>query len=122
VAAAAPIAVDPLKDVQATIAELEAELTSRKKALAERGWVLADLDAETAADTFVRQPAAKAAGDTPAAVFHPTTFDEAAQTIEAVASTFAPVVRRDARGAVRWGKGCWMHPEGTEGSRVAILP
>lgn len=36
---------------------------------------------------------------TRAAVLQPTTFDEQAQTIEAVASTFAPVVRRDGRGA-----------------------
>lgn len=34
-----------------------------------------------------------------AAVFQPTTFDEDAQTVEAVASTFADVVRRDTRGA-----------------------
>lgn len=47
-----PLQVDPLKDVQATVAEIEAGLTSRKKAVAERGWSLADLDAEIAADTF----------------------------------------------------------------------
>lgn len=34
-----------------------------------------------------------------AAVFQPTTFDETAQTIEAIASTFADVTRRDTRGA-----------------------
>ena len=53
-----PLQVDPLKDTQATIAELEAGLTSRKKAIAERGWALADLDAEIAADAFQRRPAA----------------------------------------------------------------
>ena len=44
--------VDPLKDVQATVAELEAGLTSRRKAVAERGWALEDLDAEREADLF----------------------------------------------------------------------
>lgn len=47
-----PLQVDPLKDTQATIEELNAGLTSRKKAVAERGWSLDDLDAEIAADTF----------------------------------------------------------------------
>ena len=42
--------VDPLKDVNATIAELEAGLTSRRKAVAERGWVLEDLLDEIAAE------------------------------------------------------------------------
>lgn len=45
-----PMQVDPLKDVQATVAELEAGLTSRRKAVAERGWALEDLDSEIAAD------------------------------------------------------------------------
>lgn len=45
-----PLQVDPLKDIQATVAELEAGLTSRRKAVAERGWNLDDLDAEIAAD------------------------------------------------------------------------
>lgn len=53
-----PLQVDPLKDVQATVAELEAGLVSRKKAVAERGWALADLDAEIAADPFQPRPAA----------------------------------------------------------------
>ncbi len=56
-----PLQVDPMKDVQATVAELDAGLTSRKKAVAERGWALADLDAEIAADTFQRRPASPAA-------------------------------------------------------------
>lgn len=47
-----PLQVDPLKDVQATVAEINAGLTSRKKAVAERGWSLADLDAEIALDSF----------------------------------------------------------------------
>jgi len=38
--------VDPLKAVNATIAELKNGLTSRRKAVAERGWVLDDLEAE----------------------------------------------------------------------------
>ncbi|MFI0395852.1 phage portal protein [Paracoccus sp. p1-h21] len=42
--------VDPLKDINATIAELDAGLTSRRKAVAERGWNLDDLDAEIAAE------------------------------------------------------------------------
>lgn len=58
-----PLQVDPMKDVQATVAELEAGLTSRKKAVAERGWALADLDAETAADSFQRRPAAPEKGE-----------------------------------------------------------
>lgn len=53
-----PLQVDPMKDVQATVAELEAGLTSRKKAVAERGWALVDLDAEIAADTFQPRPVA----------------------------------------------------------------
>lgn len=47
-----PMQVDPLKDVQATVAELEAGLTSRSKAVAERGWAREDLDSEIAADPF----------------------------------------------------------------------
>lgn len=47
-----PLQVDPLKDTQATVAEIDAGLTSRRKAVAERGWVLEDLDAEIAADSF----------------------------------------------------------------------
>ncbi|MGR3747540.1 phage portal protein [Paracoccus sp. (in: a-proteobacteria)] len=46
-----PLQVDPAKDVEATRAELDLGLTSRRKAVAERGWVLEDLDAEIAADT-----------------------------------------------------------------------
>ncbi len=45
-----PLQVDPLKDVTATKAELDAGLTSRRKAVAERGWNLDDLDAEIAAE------------------------------------------------------------------------
>lgn len=47
-----PLQVDPQKDVNATIAEINAGLTSRRKAVAERGWNLSDLDAEISADTF----------------------------------------------------------------------
>lgn len=57
-----PMQVDPLKDTQATVAEMDAGLTSRRKAVAERGWVLEDLDAEIAADTFQR-PAAQTPDD-----------------------------------------------------------
>ena len=39
-----------MKDIQSTVAEIEAGLTSRRKAVAERGWVLEDLDAEIAAE------------------------------------------------------------------------
>jgi capsid protein len=42
--------VDPQKDTEATVAEIEAGLTSRKKAVAERGWNIDELDAEIAAD------------------------------------------------------------------------
>lgn len=42
--------VDPAKQVQADVAELEAGLTSRRKLVAQRGWSLEDLDAEIAAD------------------------------------------------------------------------
>jgi lambda family phage portal protein len=45
-----PMQVDPIKQVQADVAELEAGLTSRRKLVAERGWNLADLDREIAAD------------------------------------------------------------------------
>lgn len=46
-----PMQVDPLKDTQATVAEIEAGLTSRRKAVAERGWAVEQLDEEIAADT-----------------------------------------------------------------------
>lgn len=42
--------VDPMKQVQADKAELEAGLTSRRKLVAARGWILEDLDAEIAAE------------------------------------------------------------------------
>ena len=42
--------VDPLKDTQATVAEIEAGLTSRRKAVAERGWSIEELDEEIAAE------------------------------------------------------------------------
>ena len=45
-----PLQVDPLKDTEATIAEIDAGLTSRRKAVAERGWSLDDLDDEIEAD------------------------------------------------------------------------
>lgn len=45
-----PLQVDPAKDVEATIAEIGAGLTSRAKAVAERGWSIDDLDTEIAAD------------------------------------------------------------------------
>lgn len=47
-----PLQVDPMKDLAATRAELELGLTSRRKAVAERGWVLEDLDAEIQADAL----------------------------------------------------------------------
>jgi lambda family phage portal protein len=46
----AALQVDPLKTVQAELAELQAGLTSRVKLAAARGWSVADLDAEIAAD------------------------------------------------------------------------
>lgn len=49
-----PLQVDPEKDVKTTILEIGAGLTSRRKAVAERGWALDDLDAEIAADGFQR--------------------------------------------------------------------
>lgn len=42
--------VDPLKQVEADILELRHGLTSRRKLVAERGWSLADLEAELAAE------------------------------------------------------------------------
>ncbi|TCM85173.1 phage portal protein [Rhodovulum steppense] len=45
-----PLQVDPLKDINATVAEIEAGLTSRRKAIAERGWVPDDLEDEIAAE------------------------------------------------------------------------
>ena len=44
--------VDPAKQVQADVAEMNAGLTSRRKLVAARGWALEGLDAEIAADTF----------------------------------------------------------------------
>lgn len=46
--------VDPAKQVQADVAEMEAGLTSRRKLVAARGWSLEDLDAEIAADSFAK--------------------------------------------------------------------
>jgi lambda family phage portal protein len=46
-----PMQVDPQKDVEATIAEIDAKLTSRRKAVAERGWNLEELDAEILAES-----------------------------------------------------------------------
>jgi lambda family phage portal protein len=46
----AHLQVDPMKQVQADIAEMEAGLTSRRKLVAARGWNLDDLDAEIAAE------------------------------------------------------------------------
>jgi capsid protein len=45
-----PVQIDPKKDVEATVAEIAAGLTSRAKAVAERGWSIAELDRELAAD------------------------------------------------------------------------
>jgi lambda family phage portal protein len=45
-----PMQVDPLKDTEATVAEIAAGLTSRRKAVAERGWDIDDLDSEIASD------------------------------------------------------------------------
>jgi len=42
--------VDPLKAVQADMAELEAGLTSRRKLIAERGYSIEEIDAERAAN------------------------------------------------------------------------
>lgn len=47
-----PMQVDPLKDVEATVAEIDAGLTSRRKAVAERGYNVEEIDAEIASDTF----------------------------------------------------------------------
>jgi capsid protein len=44
-----------MKQVQADVAELEAGLTSRRNLVAERGWNLADLDREIAADVYKRE-------------------------------------------------------------------
>ncbi|WP_258869580.1 phage portal protein [Paracoccus thiocyanatus] len=54
-----PLQVDPEKDVAATRAELELGLTSRRKAVAERGWALEDLDAELAAEKPLEQKDSK---------------------------------------------------------------
>ncbi len=42
--------VDPMKQVQADVAEMEAGLTSRRKLVAARGWALEDLNSELAAE------------------------------------------------------------------------
>ncbi|MGJ8594369.1 phage portal protein [Sulfitobacter sp.] len=42
--------VDPMKDTQALIAQIDAKLTSRTKAVASLGWNIADLDKEIAAE------------------------------------------------------------------------
>lgn len=50
--------VDPMKQVQADVAEMNAGLTSRRKLVAARGWAVEDLDTEIAADTFKPKGAA----------------------------------------------------------------
>jgi len=50
-----PMQVDPEKDVKATVAEIEAGLTSRRKAVAERGWNIEELDEEIAADPMKKE-------------------------------------------------------------------
>ncbi|RXF69924.1 phage portal protein [Hansschlegelia zhihuaiae] len=45
-----PLQVDPQKDVEADVAEIEAGLTSRRQKVAARGWSVEELDAEIAAD------------------------------------------------------------------------
>jgi len=45
-----PMQVDPMKDTQALIAQIDAGLTSRRQAVASLGWNVAELDAEIAAD------------------------------------------------------------------------
>lgn len=56
--------VDPMKQVQADVAEMEAGLTSRRKLVAARGWALEDLDAELAAEGWqAPKPKGEAAPD-----------------------------------------------------------
>jgi lambda family phage portal protein len=62
-----PLQVDPAKDAEATVAELAAGLTSRSKAVAERGWSIDDLDAEIAADRAREARLGLAFGAAPAA-------------------------------------------------------
>lgn len=47
---AKPMQVDPAKDVEADVAEIEAGLASRRMKVAERGWDMDALDAEIATD------------------------------------------------------------------------
>lgn len=51
--------VDPFKQVQADVAEMDAGLTSRRKLVAARGWAIEDLDSELATDTFKPKGAAQ---------------------------------------------------------------
>lgn len=51
--------VDPQKQINADIAELEAGLTSRRKLVAQRGWSLEDLDVELAAEKPLEQKDSK---------------------------------------------------------------
>lgn len=57
--------VDPYKQVQADVAEMEAGLTSRTKLVAARGWNIDDLDAEIAADTANHTTETKESADEP---------------------------------------------------------
>ncbi len=52
---------DPVKQVQADVAKMEAGLTSRSKLVAARGWALGDLSQEIAADTLKPKEAPNAA-------------------------------------------------------------
>lgn len=58
-------ALDPLKDVQADIAALQAGLRSRAEIIAARGRDIADVDAEISADSFVQPAPTAPAKDDP---------------------------------------------------------
>ena len=45
-----PLQVDPQKDIESDVAEINAGLASRRQKVAERGWAVESLDAEIAAD------------------------------------------------------------------------
>ncbi|PZU44634.1 MAG: phage portal protein [Sphingomonas sp.] len=65
--------VDPAKQVEADVAEIEAGLASRRQKIAERGWNADALDAEIAADRARESALGLSFGTAPAAAESPST-------------------------------------------------
>ena len=91
--------VDPLKQVQADAAELEAGLTSRRKLIAARGWSIEDLDAERTAEAEASRGTRRCPPDLNSRCLDHTTDVRCRSTHgRFVMTTFVPVTRKDGKG------------------------